>query len=154
MPQPGQPFPGELPLPFLDEDLRELGSRWESAEFLVLELHSSLCGCCRDELPVYDVLYARFSADPELWPRLRMAGLAAFDTRRDTVRARREGRIAYPLLPDEGGQVFATLGRPELPVIFLLRRDKGGYRVLLAHQGRLGDPDLFLDEVRRAVLGR
>lgn len=154
LPNNGEPFPAELPEPFLGEDLGELGTGWSKARFLVLELHSSLCGCCRDELPVYGALHARLMADPDLREKLRMAGLAAYDSRRDTVRARREDHVPYPLLPDERGEVFATLGRPELPVIMLLRREKGGFRVLLAHQGRLGKPDLFFDEVRRAVLGR
>lgn len=150
----GEPFPAELPEPFLDEDIAELGPDWSKARFLVLELHSSLCSCCRDELPVYRELHERLAADSDLRARLRMAGLAAFDTRRDVVRARREGQVSYPLLPDEKGEVFATLGRPVLPVILLLRRAQGGYQVALIHQGALSKPELFFDEMRRIVLGR
>ncbi len=153
MPQPGQAFPGDLPAPFLPEDVADLGSDWSKAGFLVLELHSSLCSCCREELPVYNALRKRFAADPDLREHLRMAGLAAFDTRREVLRTRREGQVDYPLLPDERGEVFAALGRPELPVLMLLRRMQDGYRIVLIHQGRLGKPGLFFDEARRAVLG-
>ncbi|WP_027368069.1 alkyl hydroperoxide reductase [Desulfocurvibacter africanus] len=157
LPGPGDTFPAELPEPFLDIDRRILGPGLEQADFLLLELHSSLCGCCQEELPVYQDLHARISADLELTQWLRMAGIAAYDTRRDLAKARRTGQIGYPLLPDERGEAFAALGRPELPVIMLLRRKEGigrDYQVLLSHQGRLPKPDVFFEEVRRAVLSR
>lgn len=154
LPRPGDAFPAELPEPFLDIDRRMLAP---TAEFLLLELHSSLCSCCREELPVYQALHARIKADRELAGRLRMAGIAAYDSRRDLAKARRTGQVAYPLLPDERGEAFAALGRPELPVIMLLRREEGNgreYEVLLINQGRLPKPDAFFEEVRRTVLSR
>ncbi len=154
LPRVGDMFPAELPDPFLDIDRRMLEPQ---TGFLLLELHSSLCGCCRDELPVYETLHARITADRELAGLLRMAGISAYDSRRDLAKARRTGQVSYPLLPDERGEAFAALGRPELPVIMLLRRKEGRgreYEVLLINQGRLSRPDAFFEEVRRIVLSR
>jgi thiol-disulfide isomerase/thioredoxin len=119
-------------------------SQWRG-KVLVLNFWASWCAPCREEMPDFDALRARY-----LPQNVEFVGLA-IDNPAHVTRFLQRQPVAYPILIGEGAasNLARQLGNPSgaLPYTIVLDRDG---QVVLAHLGRL--PRAALDAALRRVL--
>ncbi len=111
-----------------------------------------MCSLCLKELPEINRLFNLVVEDAALQRRLKMLGLAAGSTRRSVAKFRKKSGYDLPLFADEKWQIFRLLGKPTLPVLYLVK--KGGVdgpRILLRHEGGIGNPEDFLAHLERRI---
>jgi len=126
-----------------------------AAPFLLVEVYNELCFTCQEELPTFNLLFRAIEADRELRGRLKMIGLGAGSTPRAVVKFRRRKEVLFPLFADHHREIFDCLGRPELPVVYLLRREaESGFRIVMTHSGHVKSAAGLLDGIRKAMAGR
>ena len=114
-------------------------------EYLLLLVYNEMCGLCMAELPNMNSLAELTEQDGTLSTRLKMLGLAMGSTKRAVARMRKEKGFQLLLLADEKWQLFEQLGRPLLPVFYLLKKDPAaGLLIRWRHIGSIGDPTSFV----------
>ena len=114
-------------------------------EYLLLVVYNEMCSLCMAELPIIDALAKLTEEDGTLGARLKILGLAAGSTKRAVARMRKEKEFRLLLLADEKWQLFEQLGRPLLPVFYLLKKDPAaGLLIHWQHAGSIGDPTSFV----------
>ena len=129
----------------LPADAKSFALREVRATYLVVEFYSELCFGCLKEVGAYNQLFTLMARDRALSGRMKMMGLGVASQYRDVVRFRREQGVLFPLFADPRQQVFECLGRPTLPVLYLLRKEpEGGFRILFKHSGHVGSPQELL----------
>lgn len=122
-------------------------------DYLLVELYNELCIGCLKEVGAYNRLFSLIEADPALTGNLKMIGLGVDSLNREVARFRRKHQVLFPLFADHGHEVFDCLGKPNLPVLYLLQRDpEGSFRIKMSHGGRVGSPEELLDLIRQAVI--
>lgn len=84
--------------------------------------------------------------DPVLGKDIRMIGFAVKNTPRQAAAYKAGFRVAFPVFSDEKSVVFNAAGKPAYPA--LLMATTGG-RVLLLHEGVIGDYYGILKEIRK-----
>ncbi len=126
------------------------GSRYFSltditGDYLLVEVYDEMCSLCLKALAVANRLFRLVKKDGPMNENLKLLGLGAGSTKRSVARFRRRKGYDIPLFADEKRHVFALLGKPMLPVIFLLKKISGkGFRIMLRHEGSIGNPETFL----------
>lgn len=113
------------------------------SEYLFLFVYNELCTLCMAELPGVERLLALLEKDEALKARLKVLGIAAGSTKRSLARMRKEEGLKLVLLADDKWRFFELLGRPDLPVSYLLRRDPAGWLVQWRHAGSIGEPAIL-----------
>lgn len=133
------------------------GSRYFSlsevaGDYILLEVYNEMCTLCLTELPNIDRLFDLVEADGDLKKRVKMLGLGAGSTKRSVARFRKERGYDLPLFADEKWLIFRLLGKPVLPVLYLLKKDgENGLRIIWRHAGTIGDPEAFLTHLKGYV---
>ena len=131
------------------------GSRYFSlseiaGEYVLVEVYNEMCTLCLKELPNINGLFNLLDADEKLRDRVKMVGLGAGSTRRSVAKFRKTTGYDLPLFADEKWHIFGLLGKPTLPVLYLLKKDgANGLRILLRHAGSIVNPEDFLAHVKR-----
>ena len=131
------------------------GSRYFSlsdigTDYVLLEVYNEMCTLCLAELPNINRLMDLASNDSNLKGYIRILGLGAGSTKRSVARFRKKKAYDLPLFADEKWKIFGLLGKPMLPVLYLLKHDgKTGLRIMWRHAGGIGNPKDFLKHLKR-----
>ncbi len=130
---------------------RSFALRQVRAAYLLVELYHELCYGCLRQVRAYNRLFKIINQDSSLARRLKMIGLGVGSQHRQVVRFRRREGVLFPLFADPRKDVFKCLGRPALPVLYLLRSEKGrGLRIVLIHAGQVGVQEL-IDKIKAVM---
>jgi hypothetical protein len=130
------------------------GSRYFSltdinGDYFLVEVYDEMCSLCLKALPVTNRLFQLLNKDGPMKKRIKLLGLGAGSTKRSVAKFRRRKGYDIPLFADEKRRVFELLGKPMLPVIFLLKKIPGkGLRIMLRHEGSIGNPETFLAHLK------
>ncbi len=123
-----------------------------SVNYLLLEVYNEMCTLCLAELPNIKRLFHLVASEGEMNGRIKMMGLGAGSTKRSVAKFRRQKGYDLPLFADEKWTVFGLLGKPVLPILYLLKKSRGkGFRIILRHEGGIGDPKAFLLHLRGLI---
>ncbi len=131
------------------------GSRYFSlsdigTDYVLLEVYNEMCTLCLAELPNINRLLDLATKDAHLKDRIRMLGLGAGSTKRSVAKFRKNKGYDLLLFADEKWKIFGLLGKPMLPVLYLLKKDgKKGLRIMWRHAGSIGNPEDFLVHLKR-----
>lgn len=83
--------------------------------------------------------------DPALAKDIKMMGIGIGDSQKRVDAFRTSFRVAFPLFPDEKGDVFMVVGKPSTPTMIITTP---GGKVLMSHVGFIEDFDGLLKEIR------
>ena len=120
-----------------------------SGDTILVVVYNEMCMLCLAELPQMNRLFDLASADGKLKGRIKMLGLGAGSTKRAVARFRKEKGYDLPLFADEKWTIFTQLGKPTLPVNYLLKKDgEKALRILWRHEGAIGNPEEFLAHLK------
>lgn len=130
----------------LPDGTRSFALREVPADYLLVELFNEYCLLCQKETPVYNELFKRIKDDSRLRQRMKIIGLGVGSANRQVAKFRRRQGVLFPLFADQRREVFDCLGKPELPVLYLLQRQAGGgYKLLFVHSGHVQNPAGFIN---------
>lgn len=119
------------------------------AGFLLVELYNELCSGCLKEVSSYNQLHRLIEDDPFLKGKLKMIGMGVGSLKRSVAKFRRKNKVSFPLFADSKREIFQCMGSPELPVLYLLKRDSGQTRrIVMVHSGHVGSPQKLLALVK------
>ena len=136
----------------LKEEAKSFALRDLTVPFLLVEVYNELCFTCQEEMPTFNDLFRAIKADGELKHRLKMIGLRVGSTPRAVVKFRREKGVLFPLFADHHREIFDCLGRPGLPVVYLLKREAdNGFRIVMSHSGHVTSAAGLLEGIKEAV---
>ncbi len=122
------------------------------ADYLFVELYNELCYGCLKEVSSYNHLFQEIEDDRFLKGRLKMLGLGVDSSYRAVVKFRRQHQVLFPLFADRRREVFSCLGRPELPIAYLLKHQKSGrWKIQLILAGHIGDTQAVLSRLKAAI---
>ena len=130
------------------------GSRYFSlpdiaGEYVLVEVFNEMCTLCLTELPNINRLLELVEADRNLRGRVKILGLGAGSTKRGAAKFRKEKAYDLPLFADEKWNTFKLLGKPVLPVLYLLKKERGKVlRIIWRHKGTIGNPERFLAHLK------
>ena len=82
-----------------------------------------------------------------------MMGIGAGSKKRSAAKFRRQKNIAFPLFADERREIFDCLGKPVLPMSYLVARQAGKRKICLIQSGHIGSAEKLLAEIKSAVAG-
>ena len=72
---------------------------------------------------------------------------------RSAAKFRKQKEIPFPLFADEKREIFECLGKPVLPVSYLVQRQAGKRKIRLIQSGHIGSAEKLLAEIKSAVAG-
>ena len=123
------------------------------SDYIFIEIYNELCSACVNEVNTYKALFRMISEDGLLREKVKMMGIAAGSKKRSAAKFRKQKNIAFPLFADEKRQIFDCLGKPVLPVAYLVQRQAGKRKIRLIQSGHIGNAEKLLTEIRSTVLG-
>ena len=93
---------------------------------VLLNFWATWCPPCRREMPDIQKLYERYQAEED--PEVVILGVAAPDygdegSREEIAQFLEENGYTYPVVMDEGGELFMTYGVFSYPTTFMIDRD-------------------------------
>ena len=121
------------------------------SDYIFIEIYNELCSACVNEVKTYQALYRMLLEDAFLGGKVKMMGIGAGSKKRSAAKFRRQKNIAFPLFADEKREIFECLGKPVLPVSYLVERQAGKRKIRLIQSGHIGSADKLLAEIRSAV---
>ncbi|MCB2228155.1 MAG: redoxin domain-containing protein [Desulfarculaceae bacterium] len=122
------------------------------ADYLFVELYDELCFGCLKEVASYNHLFIEFNQDPLLSKRMKMLGLGVGSLNREVMRFRRQKKVLFPLFADRRREVFNCLGKPGLPVAYLIKHTgPGRWKILAIMSGHIGDTHALLKRIKAAM---
>ena len=136
----------------LDPKVRRFALTEVKSPYVLVLLYSELCFACIEELPFYRSMYRATEKDPELKGRLKIIGMGAGSKKRKVAAFRKNHHVPFPLFADEDKEVFGCLGKPVLPVSYLLKADpEVGMRIIMILPGHVKKPAKLLCEIKAAI---
>ena len=123
------------------------------SDYIFIEIYNELCSACVNEVKTYKALHRMILADAILSEKVKMMGLGAGSKKRSVAKFRKQKNIAFPLFADEKREIFECLGKPVLPVSYLVQRQAGKRKILLIQSGHIGSADKLLTKIKSAVAG-
>lgn len=123
------------------------------SDYLFIEIYNELCSACIEEVKTYKALYWMILADAGLRGKVKMMGIGAGSKKRSAAKFRNQKNIAFPLFADEKREIFECLGKPVLPVSYLVQRQAGKRKIRLIQSGHIGSAEKLLADIRSAVAG-
>ena len=121
------------------------------SDYLFIEIYNELCSACVNEVKTYKALYRMMLADTLLRGKVKMMGIGAGSKKRSAAKFRKQKNIAFPLFADEKREIFECLGKPVLPVSYLVQRQAGKRKIRLIQSGHIGSAEKLLAEIKSAV---
>ncbi len=123
------------------------------SDYLFIEIYNELCSACVSEVKTYKALYRMLLTDAYLKGKVKMMGIAAGSKKRSAAKFRKQKNIAFPLFADEKREIFDCLGKPVLPVSYLVQRQAGKRKIRLIQSGHIGSAEKLLADIKSAVAG-
>jgi len=123
------------------------------SDYLFIEIYNELCSACVNEVKTYKALYRMLLADSFLGGKVKMMGIGAGSKKRSAAKFRKRKKISFPLFADEKQEIFECLGKPVLPVSYLVQRQAGKRKIRLIQSGHIGSAEKLLAEIKSAVTG-
>jgi len=123
------------------------------SDYIFIEIYNELCSACVNEVKTYKALYRMLLGDAFLRGKVKMMGIGAGSKKRSAAKFRKQKNIAFPLFADEKREIFNCLGKPVLPVSYLLQRQAGKRKIRLIQSGHIGSAEKLLAEIKTAVAG-
>jgi peroxiredoxin len=123
------------------------------SDYIFIEIYNELCSACVNEVETYKALYRMLQADATLREKVKMMGIGAGSKKRSAAKFRKKKNIAFPLFADEKREIFECLGKPVLPVSYLVQRQAGKRKILLIQSGHIGSAEKLLAEIKSEVAG-
>jgi peroxiredoxin len=123
------------------------------SDYIFIEIYNELCSACVNEVKTYKALYRMLLKDAFLRGKVKMMGIGAGSKKRSAAKFRKQKNIAFPLFADEKREIFDCLGKPVLPVSYLVQRQAGKRKIHLIQSGHIGSAEKLLAEIKSAVVG-
>ena len=123
------------------------------SDYLFIEIYNELCSACIEEVKTYKSLYRMLLADAYLGEKVKMIGIGTGSKKRSTAKFRKQKNIAFPLFADEKQEIFNCLGKPVLPVSYLVQRQAGKRKIRLIQSGHVGSAEKLLAKIKSAMAG-
>ena len=123
------------------------------SDFILIEIYNELCSQCVEEVKSYKAVYRMLLDDATLKEKVTMIGIGAGSKKRSVAKFRKQKAIQFPLFADEKWGIFNCLGKPTLPVSYLVYRQDGKRRILLIQSGHIGSPETLMTRIRSTVAG-
>jgi peroxiredoxin len=123
------------------------------SDYIFIEIYNELCSACVNEVKTYKALYRMLLKDAFLRGKVKMMGIGAGSKKRSAAKFRKQKNIAFPLFADEKREIFDCLGKPVLPVSYLVQRQAGKRKIRLIQSGHIGSAEKLLAEMKSAVVG-
>lgn len=95
------------------------------SDFLLISIYSELCPGCIQEMTIYSALYRRIIGNERSDKGIRMIGIGTGSRKREVAKFRKTRQVEFPLFADEKKEIFSGLGRPDLPVAYLIDTRNG-----------------------------
>lgn len=123
------------------------------SDYIFIEIYNELCSACVNEIKTYKALYRMLLEDPFLREKVKMMGIGAGSKKRNAAKFRKQKNISFPLFADEKREIFECLGKPVLPVSYLVQRQAGKRKIRLIQSGHIGNAEKLLAEIKSTVAG-
>jgi len=123
------------------------------SDYIFIEIYNELCSACVNEVKTYKALYRMLLGDAFLREKVKMMGIGAGSKKRSAAKFRKQKNIPFPLFADEKREIFECLGKPVLPVSYLVQRQAGKRKIRLIQSGHIGSAEKLLAEIKSAVAG-
>ena len=123
------------------------------SDYIFIEIYNELCSACVNEVNTYKALYRMLLEDAFLRGKVKMMGIGAGSKKRSAAKFRKHKNIVFPLFADEKREIFNCLGKPVLPVSYLVQRQAGKRKIRLIQSGHIGSAEKLLAEIKSAVVG-
>jgi len=123
------------------------------SDYIFIEIYNELCSACVNEVKTYKALYRMILGDAFLREKVKMMGIGAGSKKRSAAKFRKQKNIPFPLFADEKREIFECLGKPVLPVSYLVQRQAGKRKIRLIQSGHIGSAEKLLAEIKSAVAG-
>ena len=123
------------------------------SDFIFIEMYNELCSQCVEEVKNYKAVYRMLLDDAILKEKVTMIGIGAGSKKRSVAKFRKQEAIEFPLFADEKWGIFNCLGKPTLPVSYLVYRQEGKRKILLIQSGHVGSPEVLMGKIRSTVVG-
>lgn len=123
------------------------------SDYLFIEIYNELCSACIEEFKTYKALHRMLLADVNLREKVKMMGIGAGSKKRSAAKFRKQKKITFPLFADEKRQIFECLGKPVLPVSYLVQRQAGKRKIRLIRSGHIGSAEKLLADIKSTMAG-
>ncbi len=124
-----------------------------AGDYILVAVYNEMCTLCLEELPHVNSLLHVVNSDGSLQGKVKLLALGAGSAKRAVARFRREKGYDLPLFADDKWTIFDQLGKPVLPVIYLLKRENGkDLRILYWHAGAMGNLENFSAHLKMYML--
>lgn len=123
------------------------------SDYLFIEIYNELCSACIEEFKTYKALHRMLLADVNLREEVKMMGIGAGSKKRSAAKFRKQKKITFPLFADEKRQIFECLGKPVLPVSYLVQRQAGKRKIRLIRSGHIGSAEKLLADIKSTMAG-
>jgi len=121
------------------------------SDLLLIAFYNELCSECLEEVRVFKSLFMLLPEDPGQGFGIRIIGIGAGSKKRSVVRFRKTQGIPFPLFADERWELFNCLGKPLLPVSYLVKRERGKRRILMIQSGHVGSGEKLLKKILASI---
>jgi peroxiredoxin len=121
------------------------------SDFILIEIYNELCSECIDEVKNYKAVYQKILEDDALKQKVKVIGIGAGSKKRNVAKFRKHEAIQFPLFADEKWGIFNCLGKPTLPVSYLVFRQNGKRKIILIQSGHIGSTEKLMGRIREAV---
>jgi len=121
------------------------------SDYIFIEIYNELCSACVNEVKTYQALYRMLLEDAFLRGKVKMMGIGSGSKKRNAAKFRRQKNIAFPLFADEKREIFDCLGKPVMPVSYLVERQAGKRKIRLIQSGHIGSAEKLLAKIRSVV---
>ena len=123
------------------------------SDYIFIEIYNELCSACVNEVKTYKALYRMLLENAFLKEKVKMMGIGADSKKRSAAKFRKQKNISFPLFADEKREIFECLGKPVLPVSYLVQRQAGKRKIRLIYSGHIGNAEKLLAEIKSTVAG-
>ncbi len=83
--------------------------------------------------------------------KIKIIGIGAGSKKRSAAKFRKQKKIPFPLFADAKREIFECLGKPVLPVSYLVQRQEGKRKIRLIQSGHIGSAEKLLAAIKSAV---
>ena len=138
----------------IKHDLRSISLQDIESDYIFIGFYNELCSSCVEEVKIYKAFYRRLLIDGYLKTKIKMIGIGAGSKKRNVAKFRKQKEVPFPLFADESWEIFNCLGRPVLPVSYLVQRHGERRIIRLIQSGHIGNAELLLAKVKSTIAVR